>query len=142
MSQPDFAALDLPNDKPKEEWDWQHRRAYVYRRLIEEGHHSLINKRQLSKTFGVTRKTIYNDLDAIAEWMADQVDTEWEKSQSMLVYEKAISELIDQGDYKEAAKVRQMFDEWLEDRGELDKEPDRKEVSVDSEDLDFLDEVF
>lgn len=142
MDHPDYASLDLPDHKPKEDWEWQHRRSYVYRRLLEAGHHTLLNKRALSEKFDCTRKTIYNDLDKISEYMVNQIDTQWEKSQSMLVYERAIAELMDRGDFKEAAKVRKMFDEWLENRGEMDKEPERVEHSVNEDDLEFLDEVF
>jgi hypothetical protein len=142
MDHPDYASLDLPDHKEKADWEWQHRRAYVYQELIEAGHHTLVNKKALAEKFDVTRKTIYADIDKISEYMVQQIDTTWEKSQSMLVYERAIAELMDRGDFKEAAKVRKMFDEWLEDRGELDKEPERVEHSVDDEDLEFLEDVF
>lgn len=141
---PDYAALDLPEDKPKSEWSWQHRRAYVYQRIMDEGHHSLLNKTDLSAKFEVTRKTIYSDIDKIAEYITDEFNPTRHKSQTVAVFEKAVRELLDEGRYKDAAKVRAQFDEWRENRGDLDKEATELDVnhSVDEDDLEFLDDVF
>lgn len=140
---PDYASFELPEDTPKDEWAWQHRRAYIYRQLIDRGHHQLLNKTDLATEFGVTRKTIYDDLDKIAEYIDQEMATN-HRSETVAVFQKAVKELLDEGEYAQAAKVQSQFSQWLAGQGEIDTEPQtvRVEHSVDDEQLDFLNEVF
>ena len=141
---PDYAALTLPDDKPKPEWGWQHRRAFIHRRLMDVGHHTLLNKTELARKFDVTRKVIYDDLDRLAEYITEDFDPERHKSETIAVFDKCVAELLDEGRYKDAAKVRAQFDEWRERRGDMDRENNDLDINIDAdgEALEFLDEVF
>lgn len=140
--EPDYAALDLPDVEPDGDWAWQHRRSYIYRELMDVGHHGLLNKAELARKFDVSRVTIYKDLDHIAAYIEQNLG-DHHTSESVAVFEKAVQELLDEGRFKEAAQVQTMMSEWLENRGELDREPDTiVEHQLGDEEFDFLEEVF
>lgn len=146
---PDYAALDLPDDKPYPEWGWQKRRAYIYGEWMDAGTHRLLNKSALAEQFDVSRNTIYKDLDSVAEFV-DQNLGEHHGAETVGVLKRAVQELMDEGEYARAAKVQTQMGDWLERRGAIEKEPDRMEAKVasadasevDEDDLEFLDEVF
>jgi len=135
-----FAAVDLPCDdgqesKPKPEWTYHERRAYIFRRWMDEGSHKLLNKSELARDFDVTRVIIYRDLDRVADSVEERL-AESHGAQTKAVFEKAVAALLNQGDYKKAAKVQDMMGDWLERRGEIHKEPERIEArQVGGEDL-------
>jgi len=144
---PEYAARDLPEDEPYEEWGWRDRRAYVMREWMDAGTHRLLNKTNLAKQFGVSRNTIYDDLDAVAEHVESNLGDK-HGTETVNVYKRAVQELLDEEEYKKAAQVQDMMGDWLERRGAVEKEPEKHAVArqdasdVDEEDLDFLDEVF
>lgn len=125
---PDYAALDLPEDKPKPEWHYSRRKAYIYRELMDRGHHRLLNKTELAAEFDVTRQTIYRDLDAIAEYV-EATMAKNHASETVQVFQRCVQELLDEGEYKKAADVQSQFGEWLERRGAIDTEPEKHEVT-------------
>jgi len=144
---PDYAGRDLPDSEPYEEWGWRDRRAYIYREWMDAGTHRLVNKSALAEQFGVSRNTIYKDLDRIAGFVDDNLG-EHHGAETVGVYKRAVEELLSEGEYKQAAQVQDMMGDWLERRGKVDKEPERHAIAtadaadVDEEDMDFLDEVF
>jgi len=144
---PDYAGRDLPDSEPYEEWGWRDRRAYIYREWMDAGTHRLVNKSALAEQFGVSRNTIYKDLDRIAGFVDDNLG-EHHGAETVGVYKRAVQELLSEGKYKQAAQVQDMMGDWLERRGKVDKEPERHAIAtadaadVDEEDMDFLDEVF
>lgn len=149
QGEPDYAAIDTPDprEKPHEEWTYAERRAYIYREWIDRGSHQLLNKSQLARNFDVNRRTIYNDLDRIADFV-DENMSRHHGTQTTAVFQRAVAELLDEGEYKDAAQVQDMMSDWLERRGAIDKEPDEHRVAkanateLDDDDLEWLDEVF
>ena len=149
--EPDYAALDLPDpdEVPHDEWHWTKRRAYLYREWLDHGTHQLLNKTQLAKQFDVTRNTIYNDLDKIAEFV-EQNMARHHGAETTAVFQRVVSELIDDEEWEKAAKVQNTMSDWLERRGAIDKEPDKQQIAaevrdsadLDEEDADWVNEVF
>lgn len=146
---PDYGARDLPDtdDEPYEEWHAYDRRTYVLDRWTDVGTHRLLNKSRLAEQFGVSRDTIYNDIDAVAEHV-DRSLGKQHGAETVNILKRAVAELLDEGEYKKAAKLQLDFGQWLADRGAIDKEPERHEVAtadasdVDEDAYEFLDEVF
>jgi hypothetical protein len=126
--QPDYEQLELPDHEQYGEWHWSHRRAYIFDELRRVGHHRLLNKTELASQFGVTRTQIYHDLDAIAEYIDENMDDRHE-AEAVQVFQAAVKELLNEGEWKKAADVQAQFSEWLERRGQLDKEPEQHEVT-------------
>lgn len=150
QGEPDYAAIDLPDptERPHEDWTYAERRAYIYREWLDRGSHQLLNKSQLARQFDVMRKVIYNDLDKIANFVEENM-ARHHGAQSTAVFQRAVSELLDEGEYKQAAQVQDMMSDWLERRGAIDKEAEKHKVAradagdeLDDEDLEFLEEVF
>lgn len=140
QGQPDYGAIDTPDpaEKPHADWTYAERRAYIYSEWLDRGTHQLLNKSQLARQFDVRRNTIYNDLDAIAEFVEENM-ARHHGAETTATFKRAVAELLDEGEYKDAAQVQNMMSDWLERRGAIDKEPERKEVAaaqVDEGDLD------
>jgi len=124
----DLTKVPLPDDLT--ECNTQQRRAYIYKRVHEEGHPSLIDKVKISKELDISRRQVYYDLDVIAEFVDEHVLGGTHTGHNYTVFEKAKRELMRQGDWKGAVEVLQEEAEWLERRGAIDKEPDEVDVEV------------
>lgn len=141
--QPDYLAMDLPEDEPMEDWGYEHRRAYICREWFDAGSEGLLNKSRLSRQFGVSRDTVYADLDAIAGFVEENLGDK-HGAQTVTVFRRAVNELLDEGEFQKAARVQNMMSDWLERRGAIDKEADEVDLNhgVDEGTMDFLDDVF
>ena len=124
----DLEKVPLPDDLT--ECNKQQRRAYVYKRIREEGHPSLIDKVKISNETDVSRRQVYYDLDAVAEFVDEHIAGDVHTGHNYTVFEKAKRELMRRGDWKGAVEVLQDEAEWLERRGAIDKEPDEVDVEV------------
>lgn len=145
QGEPDYGAIEMPDpdEVPHEEWTYAQRRAYIYAEWLDRGTHQLINKSQVARMFDVTRDTIYNDMDHVAQFVDENMGRH-HGAESTATFKAAVRELLNEGEYKDAAQVQNMLSDWLERRGAIDKEPDRAEVDVGmgDEDLEWLNEVF
>lgn len=141
--QPDYLAMDLPDDVPKKEWDYPERRACICREWFDAGSEGLLNKSRLARDFDVSRDTIYADLDAIAGFVEENLGDK-HGAQTVAVFKRAVDELLDEGEFQKAARVQNMMSDWLERRGAIDKEADAVEVDhgVDDATEEMLDELF
>jgi len=149
---PDYGAVELPDpgEEPHEEWSYIERRAYLYREWLDLGTEQLINKSQIADQFGVSRDTIYKDLNRIEGFVRENLGSR-HGAETAAVFKKAVKELIMRERYEKAARLQSEFSGFLEDRGAIDKEPDRLEAKtvsadaaddLDEEDLEFLEEAF
>lgn len=109
----------------EEEMTYAERRAYILEKLEDAGSPRLLNKSELARTLGVSRTTIYNDLEALAEW-SDGALGERETLEGEALFWRAIDRLMEdaealreRGDHaqaakaeKEAARVFRWTSEW------------------------------
>lgn len=125
---PNYRAIHVPEGKRnghEEELTYAERRAYILERLEDAGSPRLLNKSELARTFDVSRQTIYNDLEALAEW-SDGGLGERETLEGEALFWRSIDQLLEdaealrnQGEHaqaakaeKEAARVFRWCSEW------------------------------
>ena len=135
---PDYAAIEVPDDKPKAEFSTHERRAAVWRVIRERGSPARANKAALARTFGVNRSTIYRDFERLREWAGDSLGED-AKLTSRAIFEKVTDELLAADDWrakKAAFDVAMEWNEWLADLGEQHREPTKSEIDVRSRNLD------
>lgn len=124
----DYRQVKIP-DVPYTEFETMQRRAYFYERVTELGHPSLLDKQEQADRFDISRRMVYKDLDRVAESINEYQVKDNHVGNNLPVFEKAKREALRQGDYQEAVGILREQAEWLEDRGELDKEPETHEVN-------------
>jgi len=129
-SNPDYATLPVPDDKPPHEYTWAERRSELYNLIEEAGHPRNLERsqEQLGQRYGVTQRQISSDIEKIREYETRNVGKDV-RANTSFVCEKAVRELMSQGEYKDAANLQIAFFEWLQESGEEDKTPDKIEHS-------------
>lgn len=141
----DLTIEDIPvPDIDPDEYEKIERCAYLLRRLREAGMERRMNKTEISDMFDVQIATINRDLD---DYVFPHVKEKIGKnhlSRTENIMSKVMEELIDDGNYKEARKAVDSWNEWMSDRGIAEKEPEKiKQVhGITEEDKEKLDELF
>ncbi len=109
---PDYLSVDLPS-KPPEEYSYKERRARLLQLIIEHGHPDAINQTKMADRFGVTQQQISKDIRRLGEYIHGQV---LDRNQRALIVQsvtqRAIRGLLEDGDYRKAAKTAMEYDEW------------------------------
>lgn len=143
---PNLRGIEPPLDEEPEDWERFEKCAWLYNEVKEAGHPDLINKSEAAEFFGVTYQTVYNYLnDYVYPYMRAEVgDRHLETSNS--VYQRAVRELMQAGEFEKAARVNKMWNDFLSERGVADKEPDKHEIEhrsdLSDEDRELLDDMF
>ena len=125
---PDLRNIKTP-DTPGADVPKLQRQAWLYEKVVEMGHPSLIDKVDIAQKFEVSRRQVYYDLEDVARSIQEYDISKNHVGENMPVFEKAKREALREGDWQGAVKILREQAEWLEDRGELDKEPDEHEVT-------------
>ena len=109
---PDYLSVDPPS-KPPEEYNYRERRARLLQLIIEHGHPDTINQTEMADRFGVTQQQISKDIQRLGEYVHGKV---LDRNRRALVVQsvtnRAIRGLLDNGDYRKAAKTAMEYDEW------------------------------
>lgn len=130
MGTTEYHKIAIPDDRPREEYNYNERRAAILRIIEKRGHPDALNKTQLGREFGVSDAQIHKDLDRLKEYYSNRIGNE-AKVTSELAYKKIIREHLDNGDLDKARKALDSWNEWLQNTGHQDKEPDKHEVEHD-----------
>jgi transcriptional antiterminator len=116
---PDYLSVDLPS-KPPEEYDYRERRARLLQLITEHGHPDAINQTKMADRFGVTQQQISKDIKRIGEYIHGRVlDRNRRAMIVQSVSQRAIRGLLEDGDYRKAAKTAMEYDEWATEFIEL-----------------------
>ena len=140
MSDVDYTAIEIPEDKTPEEYHWTERRAEILQLIEKAGHPGSISPTRLARRYGVTKGQISQDKSRLQEFITDRLNEERVDAITATVFEKSIKELMDNNEYRNAAKTAAEWHDWLTDRGHVSQEPDRLEANVSLEDA-FLDNL-
>lgn len=109
---PDYISIDLPS-KPPEEYDYRQRRARLLQLITEHGHPDAINQTEMADRFGVSQQQISKDIDRLGAYVHGQV---LDRDQRALIVQsvtnRALRGLLDDGEYRKAAKTAMEYDEW------------------------------
>lgn len=130
MSEPNYRRIEPDPDKDKEDYTYVERRAHIYNLIEQAGHYRNIEQtqRELAADFDVSQTTIWKDIDAVNEWMADNLGENAEEELTSLK-NAAVQDLINQGEFAQAYRLISEHYELLQRMGIKDKEPDEVEMS-------------
>ena len=125
---PDYRAVNVPEDKPPSEFTYVERRAETLQLIEQAGHPRAINQSRLADRYDVSQGQISQDVDRLRSYIVANIDETTVDSITETVYQKSVQELMSNGEYKDAVKAVESWNDWLMDRGKVDKEPDKHEV--------------
>lgn len=139
MSDCDYSAIEVPEDKDPSEYSYHQRRADLLDRILEAGTPDAINQSELAReVYDCDQSTISNDVSKLGDYIGDHIGSE-AYLETKAVYSKAITGLIEEGDagewraYKAAADVIDKRNQWLGDIGVQHREPQRSEVELEAD---------
>jgi hypothetical protein len=122
---PDYAAVEVPA-KPPAEFSYQERRADLLRQIRDLGHPSLINQTEAADRYDVSQSQISKDLDRLAESVREHVvDRDRRAFAVDTVVRRSIRGLLEEGEYRQAAKTAMEWDGWLTEFHDLDQLAER-----------------
>lgn len=130
MGEPQYHQVTPPEDKPRSEYSYVERRAAILRIIEKRGHPWGLNKSQLGREFGVSDAQIHKDLDRLKEYYSNRIGQD-AKATSELAYKRIIKDHLENDELAEARKALDSWNEWLQDTGHQEKEPDKVDVGGD-----------
>lgn len=80
---PDYAAVDVPTTKPREEFTVAERRAELFDIITQLGHPARVNQTELAERYGVSQPMIHKDLDVLAAPLEEEAEEKREKADSL-----------------------------------------------------------
>lgn len=124
---PDCRRVSIPADSPAE-YTFHERRAEILQLMARKGSPDLEQTQaELAARYGVSQQQISKDLERIRESVehhfADNIEL-----RAHFVFDRAVTELQEEGDHYKAAQLMEKWLGWLADFGHFDREPDRAEV--------------
>ena len=128
MSDTNYATVEIPEGKPPEEYHWTERRAEILQLIKEAGHPDSISPTRLADRYGVTKGQISQDKDRLRSYIVENIDHDTVDAITETVFQKSIKELVEQGEYMDAVRATEKWNDWLMNRGKVEKEPDKHEV--------------
>lgn len=120
-NEPDYSAVELPS-QPRTEYSYVERRAELLQIIEQVGHPSAVNQTELAERYGVDQSQISRDLDRLATHVREQFD---DRDRRAFVVDKvvtrAIRGLLDDEEYRKAARTAMEWDEWITEFHDLEE---------------------
>jgi len=138
---PDYTAVEIPT-KPPEEFTYQERRADLLRQIRDLGHPSMINQTEAADRYGVSQSQISKDLSRLAESVREHVvDRDRRAFTVDSVVRRAIRGLLEEGEYRKAARTVMEYDDWLAEFNDLRALEERLDALEENREPDLEDLV-
>jgi hypothetical protein len=116
----DYASVEITSED-RSEYSYVERRAELLQLIREAGHPKALNQTQLAERYGVTQQQISKDLDRLAEYVHEiAVDRSRRLFTVNTVVDRAVRGLLNEGEWRKAAKTAMEHDEWLTEFHDLD----------------------
>ncbi len=128
MSDRDYYHIDVPQQTDPEDYEWWERRAEILNLILDRGTPHGINQARLAERYDVSQSQISQDMDRLRQHV-DQHLGQHAKMTTRAVYQKAIEDAQDRGEWREAFEIAMQWNEWLQDIGEQETEPEQHEIS-------------
>ena len=129
----DYATVDVPAEKSPADYQYTERRADILDVVLRAGSPNRMRQSDLADRYDVDQSTISRDMDAISDYVAEQLGNR-AKLTTRAAFQRVVNDLLDEDDWKAkkaAFDVVMDWSEWLADRGELERAPRRSEVDMD-----------
>jgi hypothetical protein len=133
MADIDYSDIKIPDDKPREKYNHKERRAEILSLIERAGHPRALNQSRMAERYGCTPQNIHNDLDVLGDHVADNLGNRRELI-SEQVFHRAILGLLENEDYRDAARTVKDWNDWLDDRTDLQNLVDRIDALEDADD--------
>ena len=118
---PDYIAV-TPGDKPPTEYTYVERRAELLQQVRDLGHPSALNQSEMADRYDVSRQQISKDMDRIAEYVRQEVvDRDHRAFEVDSVVRRSIRGLLNNEEYRKAARTALEWDEWLTEFHDIDE---------------------
>jgi hypothetical protein len=124
-----YKDVQPPEGKPARTYTTYERRAEVLAAIVSAGHPDHISRTEFGKRYDVSPSTITRDIDTLRSEIVEELGTDADLITGT-VYQRAIRELMDEGEWVDAVRIVESFNDWLFDRGEIDREPEEKRVEM------------
>jgi hypothetical protein len=133
LAQKNYNLIPIPDEKPKEEYSTDQRRAWLLEKYLSE---DTMNKKATAEEFGISNRQIHKDLNILRLWVRENPE------QSMVddTIKKAmvaVNKLMDEGKYYKAGKLNQNQLELLQEAGLIEKEPEKHDVNLKGGSVNF-----
>jgi len=124
-SLPNYYEVPIPMDKPKSDWNYNERRAFILRRIIEVGDPQLISRTKISNLFDVSQQQISKDINKISKSINQHIDESKLKMEIETAFRTIKHKAIEQDDYNLYRKAVNDWKDWMFQSGHLDREPEK-----------------
>ena len=124
---PDYYNVAIPEDKPKDLWTVDERRAYILRRIIGSGDPRLLNQTKIAQLFDVSQQMISKDIDYIGKAIVQNIDTDKLKMEIETGFRTLKQNAIRTENWDLYRKVINDWKSWLFEAGMVEKEADKIE---------------
>jgi DNA-binding MarR family transcriptional regulator len=122
----DYEAVTIPDDEPKENYHWTERRADILRIIEQRGHPAAVSQTELAQQYGVTQSQISHDMDRLSEHIRDRLRDRSHRAVVVdTVVQKCVQELIEEEQYRAAAKTALEWEEFASSFADLEELHDR-----------------
>ena len=129
MTDVDYDAYQVPEDKPPGEYNHHERRAEILQLMREAGHPTQLNQTRLGERYDVDQSRISRDFKRLREYIRDHLGTH-RHTITDSVYRKTVKEYMDRGEYDKAIDALESWNEWLREEGVRETEPDQQQVDM------------
>lgn len=126
MSDIDYDSIDIDESKSRAEYHYTERRSDILTRIREAGHPRAFTQRDLAEDYDCSVSTINSDMQALAEFIDGTLGNR-RPFVSDLVFQKAIRELIDEGEWRDAARTVKEWGEFVDEYKTLEEINERLE---------------
>ena len=122
-NQPDYESVQIPA-KPPSEYSYVQRRADLLSQIYDLGHPSMIHQGEAADRYDVSQSQISKDIKRLGE----HVDQELGARRAIAtdaVFQRAIQGLLEEGEYRDAARTVKDWNEWVDEYKELSELQER-----------------
>jgi hypothetical protein len=127
-NQRDYYHVEVPQQKPPEDYEWWERRAEILNLILERGSPHGVKQQRLAERYDVSKGQISQDMDRLRSHVEDHLGRR-AKMTTRALYGKTIEKLRDEDKYREAFDVAMEWNNWLQDIGKQETEPEKHEIS-------------
>jgi len=125
----DYAVVRIPEKKNPKKYSFKERRAEILKLIYQAGHPYKVAQQTLADRYSVTQSQIAHDMRELREYVKGNYGKNIHLVTD-IVYNRAVAELMSEGNWKQAAEVQKMQIDWLFNTGKLDKTPDKLQVET------------
>lgn len=122
-TQPDYSSIDVPTVPPAE-YSWQQRRAELLQLVCQRGHPRALNQTEMAERYDVSQQQISKDLDRIASHVDETLGAR-RALISEAVFQRAIQGLIEEEEWRDAARTVSEWNEWITEYKDMQEIKDR-----------------